>query len=84
MVPAREEVRSWLATSLQQTGMSSGRGVAAGTPRWAVAAAYAAVLSVLPSAVWRVAVGFGADLGMPQAWRGYQQVPGAGTVYVVG
>jgi len=54
-----------------------------GTPRWAVLAAYGTVVSVLPSAVWRTAIGFGADLGMPQAWRDYYQVPGRGTVYVL-
>lgn len=53
-----------------------------GTPRWAVFTAYGAVLSVVPSAVWRMAVGFGAHLGTTQEWRRFQDVPGWGTVYV--
>jgi hypothetical protein len=53
------------------------------TPRWAVLAAYGAVLSVLPSAAWRTAIGFGADLGTSPAWREFQQVPGPGTVYML-
>ncbi|TDD27621.1 hypothetical protein E1287_34190 [Actinomadura sp. KC06] len=34
-----------------------------GVPRWAVIAAYAASLTVLPSCVWRIALGFGAPIG---------------------
>jgi hypothetical protein len=55
-----------------------------GTPRWAVWAAYGVVLCVLPSAVWRIAIGLGADLGTTEAWREFQGVPGAGSVYVIG
>ncbi|MFI0481635.1 hypothetical protein [Actinomadura sp. 9N215] len=36
---------------------------AEGVPRWAVIAAYAASLAVLPSCVWRIALGFGAPIG---------------------
>lgn len=58
-------------------------GAVPGTPRWAVVAAYGTVASVLPSAIWRSALGLGADLGMPRAWRDFQNVPGTGTVYVL-
>ncbi|MFI0371693.1 hypothetical protein ACH35V_27830 [Actinomadura sp. 1N219] len=34
-----------------------------GVPRWAVIAAYAASLVVLPSGIWRIALGFGAPIG---------------------
>ncbi|TMQ90815.1 hypothetical protein ETD83_33830 [Actinomadura soli] len=34
-----------------------------GVPRWAVIAAYAASLTVLPSCAWRIALGFGAPIG---------------------
>ncbi|WP_207946823.1 hypothetical protein [Actinomadura sp. 7K507] len=34
-----------------------------GVPRWAVIAAYGASLVVLPSCVWRIALGFGAPIG---------------------
>src|SRR4051812_27176824 len=54
-----------------------------GTPRWAVAAAYGTIACLCPSAVWRTALGLGADLGMPSAWRDRQQVPGRGTVHVI-
>lgn len=54
-----------------------------GTPRWAVVAAYVAVASVLPSAIWRTAIGFGAELGTTEEWRDFQELPGAGTWYVV-
>lgn len=57
--------------------------VVPGTPRWAVWAAHGAIVSVLPSAVWRTATGFGADLGTTQAWRDAEQLPGWGTVYVL-
>ncbi|WUH96276.1 hypothetical protein OHR68_22090 [Spirillospora sp. NBC_00431] len=36
-----------------------------GVPRWAVIAAYSASLTVLPSCVWRIALGFGAPIGPP-------------------
>jgi hypothetical protein len=36
-----------------------------GTPRWAVWAAYGASLVVLPSCIWRIALGFGAPIGPP-------------------
>lgn len=32
-------------------------------PRWAVVSAYAASLVVLPSCLWRIALGFGAPIG---------------------
>lgn len=38
---------------------------AAGVPRWVVLAAYAASLTPLPSAAWRIALGLGAPLGPP-------------------
>ncbi|GAA2865125.1 hypothetical protein Acy02nite_13720 [Actinoplanes cyaneus] len=55
----------------------------AGTPRWAVVAAWATVWCVVPSSVWRSAAGFGAGLGMSDQWRELQQIPGPGTVYVL-
>lgn len=51
--------------------------------RWAVMAAYGAVLSVLPSGVWRTSIGFGATLGTTAKWRAFQHVPGTGTFYVL-
>ncbi len=57
--------------------------IAQGTPRWAVWTAWVASVSVIPSALWRTAAGFGAELGMPQAWRDAQQIPGPGTTYVL-
>ena len=55
----------------------------AGTPRWAVVAAWATVGCVIPSSAWRSAAGFGAGLGMSDEWRELQQIPGPGTVYVL-
>ena len=55
----------------------------AGTPRWAVVAAWATVFCVIPSSVWRSAAGLGAGLGMSDQWRELPQIPGAGTVYVL-
>lgn len=52
-------------------------------PRWARVAAWATVACVTPSAVWRVAVGFGADLGWSERQLDRQDIPGSGTVYVV-
>ncbi|WP_248582968.1 hypothetical protein [Nocardioides sp. InS609-2] len=57
--------------------------IVSGTPRWAVWAAYGAILSVVPSAVWRSLTGFGLHLGTTQAWRDAQHLPGSGTVYVL-
>lgn len=58
-------------------------GVVPGTPRWAVVAAWATVLAVLPSAVWRTAVGLGIPLGWSAEQLQRQQIPGWGTVYVL-
>ncbi len=58
-------------------------GIAPGTPRWAVLAAYGAVLSVVPSGVWRTAVGLGVPLGWSDAELRSQRIPGPGTTYVL-
>jgi hypothetical protein len=55
----------------------------AGTPRWAVVAAWATVWCVIPSSVWRSVAGFGVPLGMSDEWRELQRIPGPGTVYVL-
>ncbi|MEU2638984.1 hypothetical protein ABZ591_31255 [Micromonospora fulviviridis] len=43
-------------------------------PRWAVVAAWATVWCTIPSALWRIAAGFGADVGftgvLGEAYRG--------------
>ena len=59
------------------------RSVVPGTPRWAVLAAYGALASVLPSALWRTAVGFGVPLGWSDAQLRSQDIPGSGTCYVL-
>ena len=46
-------------------------------------ACYGTVLCVLPSAVWRTAIGCGAELGTTEAWREFQHLPGSGSVYVI-
>lgn len=53
------------------------------TPRWAVVTAWATVASVIPSAVWRVAVGLGVPLGWSQRQLDAQAIPGWGTAYVI-
>jgi len=42
------------------------------------------VLSVVPSAIWRTAVGLGVDLGWSQEHLDLEQIPGFGTFYVIG
>jgi hypothetical protein len=59
------------------------RNIVDGTPRWAVVCAYATLLSVVPCALWRTSIGFGAQLGTTQAWRDSQDIPGSGTFYVI-
>lgn len=54
-----------------------------GTPRWAVVAAYGAILSVLPSGLWRTAVGLGVPLGWSNAHLRLEHIPGDGTWYVI-
>ncbi len=51
--------------------------------RWARWAAWTAIACVVPSGVWRIAVGVGVDLGWSQRQLELQQMPGAGTVYVI-
>ncbi|MFJ1791872.1 hypothetical protein [Kitasatospora griseola] len=55
-------------------------------PRWAVRAARAAAWSVVPSGLWRVALGFGLPVGFHgELERMFDRwMPGWGTVYVVG
>lgn len=57
---------------------------AAAMRRWIVVCAWASFLLALPTVVWRVLPGVGLPLGTPQAWRDFQQFPGAGTWYVLG
>ena len=52
-------------------------------PRWAVVAAWTSVVAALPSVLWRTLIGLGLDLGTPAAWRAEQDIPGAGTAYVL-
>ena len=54
-----------------------------GAPRWAVLAAYAAIVSVVPSGLWRTAVGLGVPLGWSDAQLRSQHIPGDGTRYVI-
>lgn len=61
-----------------------GRLEAPGTPTWAVVAAHAAVFSVVPSSLWRIAVGVGVPLGWTEAQLQAQDIPGTGTWYVIG
>lgn len=59
------------------------RRAAVPAPRWARVAAWATIACVVPSAIWRVAVGFGVDLGWSDRQLDRQDIPGTGTVYVV-
>lgn len=52
-------------------------------PRWAVVAAWTAVVTALPTVLWRALVGLGVDLGTPSSWRASQDIPGSGTAYVL-
>jgi hypothetical protein len=45
--------------------------------------AWLAVAAALPTVLWRVVVGFGAQLGTPEQWRAAEHIPGSGTVYVL-
>ncbi|MFF5051704.1 hypothetical protein ACFY1S_00760 [Micromonospora sp. NPDC000663] len=54
-----------------------------GTPRWAVMAAWATVACVLPSSLWRTAVGLGVPLGWTAEHLRLERIPGAGTTYVI-
>jgi hypothetical protein len=54
------------------------------TPRWAVIAAWVTVLTVLPSSVWRTAVGLGIPLGWTDEHLRLEHIPGYGTAYVIG
>ena len=63
--------------------MSGEPSSASPVPRWAVVAAWVAVLAALPSVVWRTLIGLGVELGTPDAWRAVQDIPGAGTAYVL-
>ncbi|RJO75564.1 hypothetical protein D5S18_14105 [Nocardia panacis] len=52
-------------------------------PVWAQWAAWGTVLAVIPSAVWRVSVGLGVDLGWSDEHLRLEQIPGRGTTYVI-
>lgn len=54
-----------------------------GTAPWAVWLAWATVVSVVPSVIWRAAVGLGVDLGWSQQHLDLEQIPGYGTSYVI-
>lgn len=66
-------------TRRRDTRMKGSRG-----PAWIRWCAWASFLVALPTAVWRVLPGFGIPLGTPVAWREFQELPGAGTSYVLG
>lgn len=57
--------------------------VVPGTPRWAVVAAWATLACVVPSCVWRTAVGLGVALGWSEEQLRLQRIPGSGTIYVI-
>lgn len=52
-------------------------------PRWAVLAAYTAFACVIPSSLWRAAVGLGVPLGWTEAQLRLEHIPGDGTRYVL-
>lgn len=52
-------------------------------PTWVRGCGIAAIVSALPTIVWRVTVGAGAHLGTPASWRHSEQLPGSGTTYVL-
>jgi hypothetical protein len=54
-----------------------------GTPRWAVVCAWLTVACVLPSGLWRTAVGLGVPLGWSQEHLDLERIPGPGTWYVI-
>lgn len=66
--------------------MSAGRTRVPPAPArpWARVTAWLVVASVVPSSLWRIAIASGLDLGTTDAWRSAQDVPGAGSVYVLG
>ena len=49
--------------------------VAPSAPRGAVLAAYAAILSVVPSGAWRTAVGLGVPLGWSEEHLRLERIP---------
>ncbi|HEY5821314.1 MAG TPA: hypothetical protein VIT20_05030 [Propionibacteriaceae bacterium] len=55
-----------------------------GTPRWAFIAAWSTVACVVPSGLWRTAVGLGAPLGWSAEHLALERIPGFGTAYVIG
>lgn len=56
---------------------------ASSVPRWAAVAAWTAVAAAVPTVLWRALIGFGVELGTPDAWRAEQGIPGSGTAYVL-
>jgi hypothetical protein len=66
------------------TGLSMTRPTpVAGTPRWAVATAWATPLCVAPSGIWRTLVGLGVPLGWSDTHLRLERIPGLGTAYVI-
>lgn len=55
-----------------------------GTRRWALVCAWATVACVIPSSLWRVAVGLGVPLGWGGEHLRSERIPGFGTLYVIG
>lgn len=53
-------------------------------PRWTNWAAHAAVLSVLPSGLWRIAMGLGIPVGFTEIGLREFDIPGWGVPYVIG
>lgn len=53
-------------------------------PRWAVWAAYAAVLTTVPSGLWRIGLAFGLPLGYSEGDLRADDVPGRGSLELVG
>ena len=52
-------------------------------PRWASWLAWGTVACLVPSAIWRTAVGLGVDLGWSQEHLDLEQIPGFGSFYVI-
>lgn len=73
-----------VSTSVPAPPWTTPTGTQRPVPTWVNRLAHLTALTAVPAGIWRILLGFGFPMGMPEAWLAESHMPGWGTAYVIG